>query len=388
MRTNGALLRLRQKTRVRTRGLELVDRGRTRLDEVRLQALVGRYAHLRTTPLRSRTVLYESFSGNGALCNPEALFRYLLDAPDMADLRHVWALDELEKHQPLLDEFAGHPRVSFVQQHSAEYFEALATSAYLFNNATFGSEFVKRPDQVYVNTWHGVPLKHMGYDVAEGGAGSRNILRNFVAADYLLSANAFMTDTMYREAFRLQGIYRGTIIEEGHPRTDHQHAAEAQPGPVLEDLAAAGLDLRGRSVILYAPTWKGASFHDPQVNANQLVAVATRLQKRVDSDRYVVLLKVHQSIHDAMRRLGQGARRPRPEQDPHQRGPRGHRRPRHRLLQHLLRLPGVAPADPALRARPRRVHRRPRALPRRVGPARSPVADRARARRAGQRTRR
>src|SRR4029077_12349560 len=53
-------------------------------------------------------------------------------------------------------------------------------------------------------------------------------------------------------------------------------------------------------------TWKGASFHDPQVNANQLVSVVTKLQKRVDSDRYVVLLKVHQSIHDAMVASGKG----------------------------------------------------------------------------------
>ena len=231
MRAQKALLKLKQKTRARTRALELVAQGRERRDDLKVRILRGRYAQWRRTPLRTRSVLYESFGGNGALCNPEAIFRYLLDAPDMADLQHIWALDDLEKHEELRREFAAHSGVSFVQVHSPEYFEALATSRYLVNNATFGPDFVKRPDQVYVNTWHGVPLKHMGYDLEDGGLGSRNIVRNFLAADYLLSANPFMTDTMYRQSFRLQGLYPGRVIEEGQPRTDRQLAAQASRNP-------------------------------------------------------------------------------------------------------------------------------------------------------------
>ena len=38
----------------------------------------------RSRPIRHRTVLYESFAGNGALCNPEAIFRALLADPEFA----------------------------------------------------------------------------------------------------------------------------------------------------------------------------------------------------------------------------------------------------------------------------------------------------------------
>ena len=65
-------------------------------------------------------------------------------------------------------EFAENPRVRFVEIRSPEYFKALATSKYLMNNSTFPQEFAKRPEQVYLNTWHGVPLKHMGYDMPGG----------------------------------------------------------------------------------------------------------------------------------------------------------------------------------------------------------------------------
>ncbi len=43
-----------------------------------------RIAHSRRAPIDDDTVVYESFSGNGMLCNPEAIFRALLAAPRSA----------------------------------------------------------------------------------------------------------------------------------------------------------------------------------------------------------------------------------------------------------------------------------------------------------------
>ncbi len=100
----------------------------TRLRAANAQVLAARYAWWRTQPVRSRTVLYEAFSGNGVLDNPEAIFRHLLTQPDMADLQHVWVLDDLEGHPEVTAEFAEHPRVRFVEIRSPGYFRALATS--------------------------------------------------------------------------------------------------------------------------------------------------------------------------------------------------------------------------------------------------------------------
>ena len=263
--------------------------------------LTDRYATWRTRPLEERTVLYEAFGGNGMLDNPEALFRYLLDQPDMADLRHVWTLDDPERHPDVVAEFADHPRVRFVATGSAGYFHALATAKYLINNATFQPRFAKRAGQVYINTWHGVPLKHMGYDMPEGGPESRNIVRNFLQADYLLSANGFMTDTMYRSAYRMQGVFEGAVVEEGQPRIDRMVRAIGDPEGTRRRLREAGLDVGDRRVVLYAPTWRGPSFSAPWVNAAQLLATVRELQQSVGSERVVVLLKVHQVIYDAVR---------------------------------------------------------------------------------------
>ena len=185
------------------------------------------HAHWRRQPIVRGSVLYESFSGNGMLCNPEAIFRELLAAPDFgAPHPHLGAVGP----RPVPRRRRGvrrRPAGTFVRYGSAAYYRALATSQYLVNNATFPPDFSKRAGQVYLNTWHGTPLKRMGYDIEDGALATANIVRNFVAADYLLAANPFMAEQMYETAYKLTGIYRGTLIEEGYPRIDRQFLDDA-----------------------------------------------------------------------------------------------------------------------------------------------------------------
>ncbi|MEP6482329.1 MAG: glycosyltransferase [Rhodoglobus sp.] len=253
-------------------------------------------AYWREQPIRPNTVLYESFSGSGMLCNPEAIFRELLNAPDMAHLRHIWVLSEPRRDVAALAEFARDSRVTFVSYGSAAYMRALSTSQFLINNATFPPSFAKRPGQQYINTWHGTPLKKMGYDMPNGPREAANVMRNFLAADYLISANPVMTD-MYLRAYRLKGIYRGTIIEEGYPRIDRQTLTAAAIASERRKLTDAGVLIGDRKIILYAPTWKGSSFSRPEDDLDTLAQHVTELTSLIDSTEYVVLLKTHQAIY-------------------------------------------------------------------------------------------
>ncbi|MFJ3393114.1 CDP-glycerol glycerophosphotransferase family protein [Leifsonia aquatica] len=255
------------------------------------------HAHWRRQPLVAGSVFYESFSGNGMLDNPEAVFRALLDAPDLQGLTHIWALSDLDQYRSTVEEFAGDGRVSFVRYGSAAYYRALATSEYLVNNATFPPDFSKRPGQVYLNTWHGTPLKRMGYDIEDGALGTANIIRNFVQSDYLLSANPFMSEQMYETAYKLTGIYRGAIVEEGYPRIDRQFLDDAARDDVRARLVAAGIPLGDRKIVLYAPTWKGATFGRPTDDLDELLDHIHSIEEQIDTSRYAVLLKTHQSVH-------------------------------------------------------------------------------------------
>ncbi|MCU1414922.1 MAG: glycosyltransferase [Microbacteriaceae bacterium] len=252
--------------------------------------------------VRPQSVLYESFAGNGALCNPEAIFRGLLRDPDFAGLRHIWVLDGRRGSTRIPSEFRGIRRVRFVRRGTAAYFHALATSGYLVNNATFPPEFSKRTGQTYLNTWHGTPLKLMGYDMPDGSLESANTMKNFLAADWLLSQNPFMTEQMYARAYRLRGAFRGRVLETGYPRVDRQFLDDDQSNAARENLESAGVHTGTKTIVLFAPTWKGDSFSDPRDDAAELAGQVAELQELLGED-FSVLLKTHQSVHTFARTL-------------------------------------------------------------------------------------
>lgn len=283
------------------------------MSRVRLRALGGarsalgtaarvarseRLAFLRARALQPDTVLYESFAGNGVLCNPEAIFRRLLVDPRYANLHHVWAISDPAARRAFDAEFVGHPRVRAVVRDSDAYWRVLSTAGVLINNATFPPQFEPRDGQIYLNTWHGTPLKHMGFDMPDGALESANTLRNFLMADYLLAANPFMAETMYESAYRLRNIYRGLIIEEGYPRIDRQFMTSRETDAVRARLSEAGLDVAGRDIVLFAPTWRGTSFRAPEQDLRQLAAQVSDLQQEL-GEGTAVLLKTHQSVHAA-----------------------------------------------------------------------------------------
>ena len=132
---------------------------------------------------------------------------------------HVWVLDDFEGNARIVEDYKQYKNVIFVEFLSNEYLKYLASAKYLINNVTFPPYFTKKKEQVYLNTWHGIPLKTLGYDQVNGSVEVANTIRNFLCADYLLSPCSYQTE-IYKKAFKLEGIYEGKIIEEGQPRND------------------------------------------------------------------------------------------------------------------------------------------------------------------------
>ena len=169
-----------------TSALRLLVRGPQRVRK----AVRNELHHLaQRLPVQHHVVLYEAYGGRGVLCHPEALFRDLLKAEDLQHLHHIWALRDLKATSQVMDELPPHdPRVTFIRYGSMKYTRALATAGYLVNNTSFRPNFAKRDDQVYVNTWHGTPLKKMGHDEPGEARATRNVLRNFLMCDYVVSS--------------------------------------------------------------------------------------------------------------------------------------------------------------------------------------------------------
>ncbi|WP_232483537.1 CDP-glycerol glycerophosphotransferase family protein [Brevibacterium yomogidense] len=252
-------------------------------------------ARCAAAPVKPRTIFYESFGGNGALCNPRSMFEHLVADPAFHDYEHVWVLQSGPEHDGFRKRCESLPNLVFVRRGTVEYFHRLLTAQYVISNSAFPLEYSKPAGQVYVNTWHGIPLKTMGYDLPGGAVGTRNVVRTFLAADYLLSSGPSMTQTMYRDAFQLGGLYQGTVIETGLPRMAGQAAVD--PYSVRRSLRNRGLRVReGRSLVLFAPTWRGESTNKPENDVGSLRSVVHSLRESL-GEGCDVLLKVHQFVY-------------------------------------------------------------------------------------------
>ncbi|MEV4892496.1 CDP-glycerol glycerophosphotransferase family protein [Nonomuraea sp. NPDC055795] len=199
------------------------------------------YPALRREPVRE-CVVFDSWEGKQCSDSPRAVFEAL--AGSGLDL--VWVRRE--------GRFAVPVGARSVVRGSREHVEALATARYIVANSTLPAWFRKRPGQVYAQTWHGTPLKRIGFDMdavrsVEGAAYLERFAADVRQWDLLVSPNAFSTPIM-RRAFR----FEGEVVECGYPRNDA--------------LLAPGADERGRAVrralgvpdgkraVLYAPTWR------------------------------------------------------------------------------------------------------------------------------------
>ncbi len=251
--------------------------------------------HYEHSRLKETSILYEAFYGRGMLCGPYALFIEALETPELKGYKHIWVIDDKKELKRVKGLYKGFDNVSFVKFGSFKYVKALATVKYLINNSTFIDMYTKREGQVYINTWHGIPLKTLGYDMPDGAIESANIQRNFLVTDYLVSASPFMTD-MYKKSYRLDGMFEGKIIEEGYPRLDLLIKNKRED--VLSRLEKAGVSIdRNKKIILYAPTWRGQSFFNDPTDRDSYYSFKEKLEKLIDTNEYQVLIKAHQKVY-------------------------------------------------------------------------------------------
>lgn len=270
-------------------GLEYLKKGWLR----RNSRYTRYYEHMR---IKEHVILYESFFGRGMLCGPYALYMQLINDPEYKEYKHIWVLDDLKKHERLLEQYKESKTTKFVEYLSRDYLKYLASAKYVINNVTFPAFYVKKEGQVYINTWHGIPLKKLGYDMPGGAMAIGNIVRNFLQTDYLISANQFLTD-IYLKSHKLDGIYNGTIIEEGYPRLDI--LVNSSKAETLEKLEEIGVKVDPqKKILLYAPTWK-----EKKASVTETLEEYARFKACVEKAQpeYQVLVKVHQFVYAMIR---------------------------------------------------------------------------------------
>jgi CDP-glycerol glycerophosphotransferase len=254
-------------------------------------------AHYETNSIDEDSIVYETRDGRSIVDSPYAIFLELIGNPEYQNLKHTWIVtDDADIKRAIPDEYLG--RVNFVQRGTKEYLDTLLAAHYVVSNSTLESFFKKRNGQVYINTWHGTPLKHMGFDTNFDADSSKNVLRNLLMADYVVSPNAHTTK-IFSDGYKLRGIYPGKILEMGYPRIDQ--TLRTSKNNEVDKLSGLGLDIdETKPVLLYTPTWKGSNVSAANDDIEQLINETLALAAKV-GDEFNVLIKVHPFVYGSIR---------------------------------------------------------------------------------------
>ncbi|GAA5226949.1 bifunctional glycosyltransferase/CDP-glycerol:glycerophosphate glycerophosphotransferase [Paeniglutamicibacter antarcticus] len=202
----------------------------------------------RSFVLREGCVLFESHMGKSYSDSPKAISLALAKA--RPDLKQIWSF------APGFDHALSCAHETVVRG-SLGYLRALATSKYLVDNQSWPSYFRKRSGQTYLQTWHGVPLKLMGYDMPTMKSASPDkrvaFKRTIDAWDYLCNPSPFFEETFVKSVG-----YRGELLPYGSPRND-ELVSSAKQELCLEAIRTQ-LGIRtNRKVVLYAPTFRASN---------------------------------------------------------------------------------------------------------------------------------
>lgn len=250
------------------------------------------YKHLKIDENR---ILYQSRDGKSMSDSPYAIFKYLVSNPRYKNLTHIWAFESNEIRKLYMKKYKHLENVEFVVIHGKEYLKELAICKYLINNSSFSIYFTSKPEQIYINTWHGTPLKYLGLDLDNSLLAIQNLMRNFLHTTYFLTQNKHTTD-VFKNSFQLQGLYDGEFIEDGYPRTDL--TLNASPKRTKKELLKLNkkIKFKNEKTLLFAPTYRG-NFMDPADDLDDLLESLIKLSTHTN---YNILLKVHPFLYESI----------------------------------------------------------------------------------------
>ena len=166
--------------------------------------------------VKDNVILVESFHGSNISDSTLALVRQILKSYP-GKYKIYYGTENKKKHAEFIKEIG--LDVKLIDVTTFKYTKILASAKYLINNSSFPVYFVKKPEQVYIQTWHGTPLKTLGKKMRLGIESMYNVQHNFLQADYITFPNDFTRDVMM-EDYNLNDLYTGKVVMAGYPRNE------------------------------------------------------------------------------------------------------------------------------------------------------------------------
>src|SRR5699024_4659647 len=175
---------------------------------------------------------------------------------------------------------------------SLKYFYYIARAKYWVSNSRLPLYLNKREDNVYLQTWHGTPLKRLVFDMDEVYSADPKYKQNFYNQsrrwDYLISPNKYSSD-IFKRAFK----YDGEMLEYGYPRNDILYNWNNE-SDILYLKKKMNLP-SDKKIILYDRTWRDDDYFSKGVYDYEIELDLNMMRNRL-GDEYIVVLRMHYVI--------------------------------------------------------------------------------------------
>lgn len=241
-----------------------------------------------------KTIFFEVYDGRNYTCSPKAIYEKMLTMKKFKDFKFIWAFNDPSKHDVMKDK-----RLVIVKTNTKDYYKYISSSKYWIVNSIMDECITKKKGQVYVQCWHGTPLKRLRYDIEVNGAVLNTIEeirkrndRDASKFDYFISPSKYCTEK-FTSAFNLIALgKKNIIIEEGYPRNDSLFNRNKKDVDKIKDKLGIPKD---KKIICYLPTFRDNQ-HTSGVGYTYNLAIDfDSLKKRFGKD-YVILFKPHYFI--------------------------------------------------------------------------------------------
>ncbi|MBU5268068.1 bifunctional glycosyltransferase/CDP-glycerol:glycerophosphate glycerophosphotransferase [Virgibacillus proomii] len=233
-------------------------------------------------PVKKNWILFESHMGKQFSDSPKYIYLELCKKK-RRKYKFFWSLE-----QPDLIDIPGSAKK--VKRNSLKHYYYLNRSKYWVDNQGMAHLTKKKSDQVYLQTWHGTPLKKMGYE--QKGILEKNEKKKLKLQtrswDYFISPNPYSTK-VFKKAFR----YSGEVLEVGYPRND----ILKNFSKMTADNIRRKLDIaNANKIILFAPT-----FRDWEPDAfRKIYYDLYKISQCIKDTNTILLIRLHYLLSDKL----------------------------------------------------------------------------------------
>lgn len=231
-----------------------------------------------------KLILFNSYGGRKYDDSPRAIYEKMTVDERFKGYHYIWAFHEPDKLEELPE------GCTIIRTNSLRYFlTAMKARAWVTNSSMERGLNFKKKQTLYLNTWHGTPLKKMGEDLAKD-EGSFTPKKNSVI-DIMMAQSDLEVDVFSR----MFKIPKTSFLRAGLPRNDALVSFTSEQRKAIREKLSLP---ENKKVILYCPT-----FREYEKDENGCVLVPpmdlTKWEQKLGKE-YVLLFRSHYEVARVM----------------------------------------------------------------------------------------